>query len=418
MLVVPLVQRRLGFSTTALVGTAIASGAILTSAAARSLWLLILTLGAVYGFGQGFIYNSCVVVAQSWYPTRRGLIGGLVLAVFAASGFLYNVVSPLVANPNGVPTRAPSTNTTEAEAWAEVFNREMTAHVPKLLLLFGSTIAVLGVLGSLLLHSSPASDPRRAQPAPPQSTPAMAPEVPLDEMTKTSMDFSHPGGDELRKQFIAKKKQLRAPGNDFGPLAMLRTPQFYILYVAYTFGVTATVLVLGSFSDFARREASFSVPFSIVGGLAALCNAAGRVLWGALADAIDYRRTLVLVLTIVTGLLFGYYETKVTLIGWSVVTCAIWFCYGGILALLPTCVADAFGARNQARNYGIIYTSLAIGSLVQALMLTTLLEVLGSYRALFYICGALAGIAAFLMVAYKPPLKGKWFALHLSYARN
>lgn len=415
MLVAPLLHARIGFSATALVGALAAAAGILSAAAARSLWALILTFGVVFGAGNGLVYNSCVVAAQSWFPRRRGIIGGLVLACFAASGFIYNIVSPLIANPTRLPTRpSPGWNSTEVSAWAEAYHEEMSKNVPRVFVFTGSVTGILGVIGSLLVHPSPSSDPRKRQQQQQQSKqPA---EEDVEAIPKTSLDISRASVDESLRQQVLEKR-LRDPAADIGPLRMLRTPQFYMLYVVYTFGVTATLLVLGSFSDFAKREAAFDAPFSLVGGLAALSNAVGRLSWGALADLIDYRRTLAIILTLVTILLGTYAETKASVIAWALATCSIWFCYGGILALLPTATADAFGAKFQSRNYSILYTSLAIGSLVQAMLLTSLLEFIGSYRILFWITAVLSLFADLIMIAYKPPGKGKWFAIHLSYAR-
>jgi hypothetical protein len=83
--------------------------------------------------------------------------------------------------------------------------------------------------------------------------------------------------------------------------------------------------------------------------------------------------------------------------------------------MIPTAIGDAFGRKNFSKNYGVIMSAMAVCSILQAVLQAVVVDSLGSYEKLFYILGALSFFGAFLAVAYKPPNKGRWFAIWLNY---
>eukprot|EP00727_Mastigamoeba_balamuthi_P012084 m51a1_g7499 hypothetical protein (531) ;mRNA; f:262015-263607 len=420
MFVAAPVQRRLGYCATSALGCAVAGCGLAGASLARSVVALALTFGVAFGGAIGLAYVSCVVAAQRWFPRRRGVVGGAVLAAFGASGFMHNMVARALANPGGMPTRCPAGATAEQRAaWEEAFHREMQRTVPHAFLAMGAITLCLGVAGSLFVHLPPDDDPEPVAPAAkqPPSEAEEPQQARRDSNGAPEADTPATTADVDAEGLETGLEASQAPAVDMSPGQMARTPQFWMLYCVVTLGVTASVLVLGSFSQFAKRDAQFDAPFALVGGLAALSNGAGRVAWGYLADLLDYRRVYVADLALLSALLFAYFETRASAALWGVGTCLIFACYGGLLSLLPTATADAFGDKWQSRNYSILFSGLAVGSLAQALLLTSLLRALGSFRKLFYVMGALSSVAAALMVAYKPPGRGRWFALCTTYRR-
>eukprot|EP00727_Mastigamoeba_balamuthi_P008244 m51a1_g4041 hypothetical protein (518) ;mRNA; f:682749-684302 len=429
------VQKRLGFCLTSLVGCVLSGLGIIFSAFARNIGVLVVTFGVVFGGAVGLSYVTCVVAAQRWYPQRRGVVGGLVVASFGGSAFMYNMVAKALANPNGMATRAPAGATAEQKAaWEQAFHNEMRRTVPHVFFVMGAIMIFLGLVGSLFVHLPPAQEPKvEAETEKPQeevteAKEATATELRMDadseSLQRVHSNSNYGSAVETPESAAGAVSELEADVEaqkvlvDMSPKQMIKTPQFWLLFFVITLGVTATVFVLGSFSQFAKHDAQFEAPFALVGGLAALSNAAGRIAWGYLVDLLDYRRVYVIDLTLLTVLLFTYFETRINVVFWGLWTCFIYACYGGLLSLMPTATADAFGAKWQSINYSIMFSGFALGTLLQALLLTALLRALGSYRTLFYIMGALSGVAAMAMVAYKPPGRGRWFALCATYKRT
>jgi OFA family oxalate/formate antiporter-like MFS transporter len=46
------------------------------------LWLLVLTYGAIAGFGLGMVYIVPIAMLVTWFPDKRGLITGIAVGGF------------------------------------------------------------------------------------------------------------------------------------------------------------------------------------------------------------------------------------------------------------------------------------------------------------------------------------------------
>jgi MFS family permease len=143
----------------------------------------------------------------------------------------------------------------------------------------------------------------------------------------------------------------------------VRSPVFMALYAS------CLLCAFGLFIPFAHL-----VPFGVQQGLSQSSavlligiigagSTIGRFVLGSLADRIGRRPSLV-------GMLAGMAVAMLIWIGssglWSLAAFAFFFgvFYGGWVALLPALVMDEFGARNVSAIIGVLYTSVALGTLV------------------------------------------------------
>jgi MFS transporter, OFA family, oxalate/formate antiporter len=102
----------------------------------------------------------------------------------------------------------------------------------------------------------------------------------------------------------------------------------------------------------------------VFGGVAGCgISTAGRFFLGGLADRIGRRLSL---LAMFVGMALAMMIWAFSTQFWSLTTFALAYgvFYGGWVALLPALVADYFGERNVGSVIGILYTSVAFGTLV------------------------------------------------------
>jgi OFA family oxalate/formate antiporter-like MFS transporter len=55
-------------------------------------WLLWLTYGVMGGTGMGFTYSTTIACAQKWYPHKRGLVTGIIVASLGFGGVVFTPV--------------------------------------------------------------------------------------------------------------------------------------------------------------------------------------------------------------------------------------------------------------------------------------------------------------------------------------
>ncbi|MFX1391076.1 MAG: OFA family MFS transporter [Promethearchaeota archaeon] len=190
-------------------------------------------------------------------------------------------------------------------------------------------------------------------------------------------------------------------GLEFERKQTLKLPQFWMLWATFVLSAISGLMVIGSYSRFI--ESYLIVDFVLIGSLAALFNGLGRIIWGKLADLITYKKTMYFMFSIQAVLLLLYFTTSVNELYFLIMTCAIYFCFGGNFSLFPTATADLFGMKNLGPNYGMVFTAYGIAGFLGATMTLPIVAAFGSYLTLFIVMGIMSLLAAILVFLIKPP---------------
>ncbi len=82
----------------------------------------------------------------------------------------------------------------------------------------------------------------------------------------------------------------------------------------------------------------------------------------------------------------------------------LWGCLGGWLAIAPAATPTYFGMKDNAKNYGLIFTAYGVGAAVGGIVSAQAKDLIGDYQPFFLIvaCMVVLGIiVAFTLM--KPP---------------
>jgi OFA family oxalate/formate antiporter-like MFS transporter len=107
--------------------------------------------------------------------------------------------------------------------------------------------------------------------------------------------------------------------------------------------------------------------------------------------------------TVQAILMFIYFTTNVNEVYFLIITCAIYFCFGGNFSLFPTATADLFGSKNLGPNYGLVFTAYGVAGFIGAVGVRYLVTIFGSYLILFIVMGLFSVCSAVLAFILKPP---------------
>jgi OFA family oxalate/formate antiporter-like MFS transporter len=198
-----------------------------------------------------------------------------------------------------------------------------------------------------------------------------------------------------------------AQRRDYTTAEMLRTPTFYILWVAYCLGTTAGLMAISQLVPFARDAGLGAAAATFAITIGAFGNAGGRILSGWVSDTLGRLSTLrvmVMVSALAMPVLFMLREELVL---FYLLVFIVYWCYGTQLSVFASTTADFFGTRNLGMNYGLLFTAWGTAGLVGPILAAQVFDRFGDYRYAFYAAGGLALVAfAALMVARPPDLVG------------
>jgi OFA family oxalate/formate antiporter-like MFS transporter len=209
------------------------------------------------------------------------------------------------------------------------------------------------------------------------------------------------------------KPNVRRHHEQFNSLEMLRTPQFYLLYIMMLMVGIGGLMATAQVAPLARNFKVGAAALTIALSLNPLGNGASRFLWGWVSDSLGRERTMA-----VAFFLQSVFLAAVVTLGrrsdtWFVVTMAMVFLtWGELYVLFPAMLADLFGARHAASNYSFLYSTKGVASILGGGAAAALFEKTGTWDYAFYASSGLALISAICALGLrrmplpkKPPVR-------------
>ena len=309
---------------TILGGLFLGLGFVLGGFFGTSFWAQFICIGLIAGAGIGLGYVVPIAVGVKWFPDKKGMITGLAVAGF---GFGATIWVKLAGSWFGGLLN-----------YAEVFG---LPPVQSVFVIYGIVFAALVLLGSVVMVNPP-EDYRPAGWNPEAST---------------------------------QKGSLGSAG--FEPGQMLKTPQFYSIWVVFLSSAIAGLMVIYCIKLFGVDALEFrgvqnaGLTTETAVAWLAIFNGLGRILWGMISDRIG-RKSAIIIMSLAQGvaMLMTYHvfiHTGLTT-GLVVAACLIGFNYGGIFALFPAITADWFGNKEVGRNYGWVFSAYGVAGIVGPLL--------------------------------------------------
>jgi OFA family oxalate/formate antiporter-like MFS transporter len=264
---------------------------------------LVLAHGVLGGLGMGFAYVTPIATCIKWFPDKRGMIVGLAVMGFGAGSLIF---APLLEALLGSDASQYSTT------------------IPRTFLIMAG-IYFVGVIGAAQVYRVP--------------PPGWKPEgwqPPVSAAAGAKVDFT--------------------------PREMLRTWQFYALWVVYFLGTSVGLTVIGQASPLVREMAAEAAVLSggAALGIMSLFNGLGRLSWGALSDKVGRKAAAVAMFVVYLVACLGLLRSGLGFWPMLAGLCLVGFSFGGYLALLPSFTADYFGSRNIGANYGIMFSAYGL----------------------------------------------------------
>ncbi|MBV8171903.1 MAG: OFA family MFS transporter [Candidatus Eremiobacteraeota bacterium] len=357
-------QDRVGPRAVTITGVILwAAGYLLAGLVGRNgpIWMY-LTYGVIGGFGNGMAYITPVATVTKWFPDMRGVGSGMVVMGFGLGAFFYNQIVPRIASFKAASAAAAAYLKAKSDpataAAAVALTPDQVQAILSVFVVSGIVFLIVGTLCALMLNNPPDG-------------------------------YTVPGA----------KAAAASAGRSYTTGEMLRTGQFYLLWLMLFLNVTAGILVISNavpiILELTNRVVAGTVDPKTAGtayGLVAIFNGLGRFFWGSISERIGRNWAFVLIFGIQV-VVFFVLGTLTSLV--SVLTCfaIVLLCYGGGFGTMPSFNADYFGTKYMGANYGAIITAWGVAGIVGPIFVAYVKDHLGSFAP------ALPYVAVMLIIA-------------------
>ncbi len=338
------IMEKLGPKKLALIGGLIVGLGWGLSYFAQNIYMLMLTYGVIAGSGVGLAYGCPVSLGARWFPDKKGLAVGLMLAGFGGSALLTaNIAKVLIPSIGLFPT----------------------------FLAFGVAFAII-----LVILSMPYRFPETGWKPSGWSAPtgaAAAVDFETGEMAKTSTFIG---------LFLAYLIGCIAGLMAIGISAPVGTE-----IVKIEAGLAATLTGIFAIFNAVGRPLFGTLTDKITPKWAAVLN-----------------MTLILAVSLI--MIFLAAPGAKGEWAYIIAFCGFWLCLGGWLAIAPAATASFFGMKNYARNYGVVFFAYGLGAIIGGLISGFAKDLFGGFDFAFKPTAVLAVVGILLSIAFiKPPKK-------------
>jgi MFS transporter, OFA family, oxalate/formate antiporter len=180
---------------------------------------------------------------------------------------------------------------------------------------------------------------------------------------------------------------------DFSTAEMLRTPQFYELWLAYCLGATAGLMTISQLVPFARSAGLGPAAATFAITVGAFGNAGGRILSGWLSDMMGRLTTLRVMVLASAVAMPALFIWRQEVLLFYIFVAAVYWCYGTQLSVFASATADLYGTRNLGLNYGVLFTAWGAAGILGPMIAARVYDASGGYRYAFYAASGLAVVA-------------------------
>jgi OFA family oxalate/formate antiporter-like MFS transporter len=206
----------------------------------------------------------------------------------------------------------------------------------------------------------------------------------------------------------AKKSTAKVASKDFSTKEVVRTWQFYLIWIAFAFGSGAGLMVIGNLASIVKDQIGLVAFSAIAVSALAIGNGAGRVLYGLLSDKIGRRNVMLIAFIFQAVLIFvlTYFVKGSSYVNVPVLMAFVALIganYGANLAVFPAMTKDYYGSKNFAMNYGIVYTASGVGGVMLSQIAGSIRHTTGNFNQAYLLAAVMLIIAAILMGILKSP---------------
>jgi MFS transporter, OFA family, oxalate/formate antiporter len=334
-------QDKYGPKVIALLGGLMFGTGIIASGFTQSPVIMVITFGVIGGIGIGLGYSATTPCAIKWFDSSKK-----------------GIISGIVVSGVGL---------------APVYMAPLTAYLLKL---YGiqHTFVILGVIA-------------------------------LIAIVLFSLILKNPPSDFVPTQASSTKKAASPLLTNFTWAEILKTRQFYLLWLIYLLSATAGLMLIAHMASIAGTQAAWKAGFILVVVLSVF-NALGRIIIGFLSDKIGRKSAMVVVFLLQSVNMFAFtYYTSIPLLVMGAAIAGL--AYGSLFSLMPSITADFFGVKNLGVNYGLVFSGWGIAAVIGPILGGIAMVKSGTYTMSYIVAGVLLIIGTLLVKLIKSPsIKG------------
>lgn len=309
------IEKRFSAQLACILGCALHSMSIMSTSWAvdHGAMAVLLTYGFLPGFGCGLAYMTPMSNGFGWYPHRKGLVAGVILAGFGIGTFIFNMVQTAYVNPD---------NLSPLETAEGYFTQEsILEKVPNLFVFIGSIYAAMQFVGCCLLFKPP------------------------------DAGLTYRGKSPDQEPIFAEQ--------EMSMMQAIKTREFHVLFLVYGITTQGVLFVNSMIKEYGQLFIGNDMYLAWTGSMASIANSMGRLVWGLAIDRYSFTQCFTSITIIFASLMFimPFEFILSSKLLYLLATLGIFGSFSGWMSTYPVHLSRVFGRTNSGMIYGLVFVS-------------------------------------------------------------
>lgn len=318
-------------------GLLLCSGSWILASYASSITTLYLTYGVIGGLGAGIAFIGCTGIVQKCFKDKRGLATGILMSGYA--------LGPILSTYS-------------------IAHSVETIGVDKTMLSFGWYFLVASFVVAL--------------------------------------------GIKNPKEIVNDNEAQQKLSRGVSSSTMLKSSVFWLMFFMMAMIASCGMMITSNISIIAKEHGigteiialgMAAVPLALM--VDRLTNGLSRIIFGMISDRIGREYTLGIAFFLEGLFMLVWYTQLHNPVMFVILSGLVFLAWGEIFSIFPALCTDTFGEKNASVNFGFLYASVGIGSILGGPFAALLREHLGSWDIVFYLIITLdlftAALAVFVL---------------------
>ncbi|CAI2366979.1 unnamed protein product [Moneuplotes crassus] len=374
--IAPFAMKKLPPWLCCILGAVIAIGSCFVSSFTSSLILFTILYGFCFGLGIGPAYMCPIIAGWEYFPNRKGMVNGIIVAGFGFGSFIFSFISVAIVNPGN---EAPTLEVTGGKIFSG--DNPISERAPLMIRVNALLWAVLCIISIPFIRRK---KQRKITVQDVESKRKLL--INTIESSENGDALSAPSMEKVSVEAIYKTR-LRE--------ALISWKSLHICMIMFASSLYPYYLA-SNFKSFGMQEIDNDHFITIVGAIGAISNGASRLGWAVLSDYFGFKK--VYLCLVILQIINAFTLTQVACYSmlylvWIAVAFA---CLGGHFALFAPLSAKVFGGSIGSTVYTFLFASFAVSSIVTFILTKQTGSGNISRDILFYILGG-SSVVAFLL---------------------
>jgi len=373
-------------------------------------WSFFCLFGIGFGMSTGLLYLTMMYNNYKYFPTKRGLIGGIGMGVYGFSSLISNYILLMLINPDNVAaTKDPNSDDYS-------FPPEIADRLPSALRYLSFYFLGVMILGSIFLfeYKEPEEEEVKAD--------EIFVDVAIEEQSNSMLEQK---SQDIRRDLLPKslknesdvfnakidqnnfniartanpnsqiepditnfsdqkeeihqnKQKIKDHGNwslssfdlhderrCFSVKDAFKSRIVYIMIAMIYMSVSNGYFMATNFKNYGIRKISNDQFLTLVGSLGSVFNGGGRFFWGFLSDKFNFKKIYLTILIIQMVNIVTLRFISSIEIAYLLWVCSALLCEGGHFVIFPPLSLKVFGPNVGSKIYSILILVCSLSNLTQ-----------------------------------------------------